>query len=387
MKDATSAIRLQTEQTAYREHSVPMFLTSSFTFDSAEHAESMFAGELEGDIYSRFSNPNCSELINKMCALEQVESGVATASGMAAIFNSLAAHLKAGDHVVAASSLFGNTLYILKNILPSWGIETTFVDLKDQSAWEQAFKANTKMVLVETPTNPSLELIDLKWLSELTHQHQAILAVDNCFATPIVQKPALFGADLIIHSATKFIDGQGRVLGGLVLGKKELTSPVYDFLRRTGSSLSPFNAWVLSKSLETLDLRVERHCNNAFELAKRFEKHEKLNAVRYPFLQSHEQHELAKQQMSMGGGLFTIDVKGGKKACFEFINQIKLLSITANLGDTRTIVTHPATTTHSKLSEADRLKAGITDGTIRISVGLEHVDDIYEDLNQALKHA
>ncbi len=221
----------------------------------------------------------------------------------------------------------------------------------------------------------------------MSHTNNAILAVDNCFATPIVQKPVLFGADLIIHSATKFIDGQGRVLGGLILGKKELTSPVYDFLRRTGSSLSPFNAWILSKSLETLDLRVERHCKNALELAERFQGHEKINAVRYPFLPTHDQFDLAKKQMKLGGGLLTIEVKGGQAACFKFINQIRLLSITANLGDTRTIITHPATTTHSKLSEEDRLNAGITDGTIRISVGLEHVDDIYDDINQALNHA
>lgn len=384
MNDETLAIRLRAQQTEFREHATPIFLTSSFTFNNAKHAEAMFAGEEEGDIYSRFSNPNTNEFITKMCALECTEAGVATASGMAAIFNCLASHLKSGDHVVAASSLFGNSLYILKNILPTWGITTTFVNLKETEEWEKAFQSNTKMVLVETPTNPSLELIDLQWLSDLTHSKGAILAVDNCFATPIVQKPINFGADIIIHSATKFIDGQGRVLGGIVLGSNELIQPVYDFLRRTGASLSPFNAWLLSKSLETLSLRVEKHCANANDLANELINNKTLESVRYPFLKSHEQYDLARRQMKHGGGLLTLELKGGKEKCFEFINNLKLLSITANLGDTRTIVTHPATTTHSKLSRSDRALAGISDGTIRISVGLEAVEDILEDINQAL---
>lgn len=384
MKDETLAIRLRAKQTEFREHATPIFLTSSFTFNSAEHAESMFAGEGEGDIYSRFSNPNTNEFITKMCALEGTEAGVATASGMAAIFNCLASHLQSGDHVVAASSLFGNSLYILKSILPSWGITTTFVNLKDTDEWEKAFQPNTKLVLIETPTNPSLELVDLQWLADLTHSKGAILAVDNCFATPIVQKPVNFGADIIIHSATKFIDGQGRVLGGIVLGKEELIQPVYDFLRRTGASLSPFNAWVLSKSLETLSLRVEKHCQNALQLAEELDGNAALKSVRYPFLKSHEQYELAKKQMKFGGGLLTLELNGGKKECFDFIDKLKVLSITANLGDTRTIVTHPATTTHSKLTPEDRILAGITESTIRISVGLESVEDILEDINQAL---
>lgn len=384
MRDETLAIRLQTEQSDYREHSAPLFLTSSFTFNSAEHAEEMFAGNGSGDIYSRFSNPNSNEFVQKMCALENAEYGVALASGMSAIFNTLATHLKSGDHLIAASSLFGNSLYIINNILPNWGIECTLVDLNDKEAWINNIKPNTKMALVETPTNPSLELIDLNWLSSLCKSKDIILAVDNCFATPIVQKPIDFGADLVIHSATKFIDGQGRVLGGVVVGTEELCKPIYDFLRRTGSSLSPFNAWVLSKSLETLSLRVEKHCSNALELAGRFENDKRLKNVRYPFLSSHDQYELAKQQMRFGGGLFTIEVDGGKARCFEVINKLRLLSITANLGDTRTIVTHPSTTTHSKLSPEDQKKAGITSSTLRISVGLEHVDDIFEDLDQAL---
>lgn len=384
MKEDTKAIRGQIDRTAYREHSVPMFLTSSFVFNSAEHAERMFNGEEKGDIYSRFTNPNTTELINKFCQLEEAEDGIVTASGMAAVFNTLAAHLKSGDHLVACSSLFGNTNYIIKNILPTWGIDYTLVDASDQKGWAEAFQPNTKMVLIETPTNPGLEILDLSFLSALCKKHDAIFCVDNCFATPILQKPLLFGADLSIHSATKWTDGQGRVLGGIVVGKKEYTQPIFDFLRRTGASLSPFNAWLLSKSIETLGLRMERHCSNALRLAEHLEAHGKIKRVRYPFLSSHPQHELAKKQMKYGGGIITVDLGNSKKEVFDFINRLTIPSITANLGDSRTIVTHPATTTHSKLSTEEQESSDIYISTLRLSVGLENVEDLIEDIDHAL---
>ncbi|MEL6390135.1 MAG: aminotransferase class I/II-fold pyridoxal phosphate-dependent enzyme [Bacteroidota bacterium] len=371
-------------RTPYREHSAPLFVTSSFVYDDAEHAESMFAGEGEGDIYSRFTNPNTTELIERMNALERTEAGVATASGMAAVFSTLATHLDAGDHLVACSSLFGNSLYIIEQILPKWGIRYTLVDIHDHDHWEKAIAKKPKMVLIETPSNPGLDLIDLEWMGELCMRSGVMFCVDNCFATPILQKPIDYGADLIIHSATKWIDGQGRVLGGLVQGTKTYVQPIFDFLRRTGACLSPFNAWILSKSLETLEVRMERHCSNALQLASFLESQSEVRKVVYPFLESHPQHDLAHRQMTMGGGIITIHFTNVKQVAFEFINRLRLPSLTANLGDSRTIITHPATTTHSKLSEEQRSQIGIHDGTIRISVGLEHIDDIIADFGQAL---
>ncbi len=385
MEDSTKGIRLQTDRTSYREHSSPIFMTSSFIYDNAEHAEEMFKGEGEGDIYSRFSNPNTSELIQKLCAMEQAEDGIVTASGMAAIFNTLAAHLQQGDHLVASNSLFGNSTYIINHILPQWGINCTLVDINDKEGWINAISPKTRMVFIETPSNPGLELIDISWLSKLCRPHKAILVVDNCFATPILQKPLLLGADISIHSATKWIDGQGRTLGGAVVGKKEVIAPIFDFLRRTGASMSPFNAWILSKSLETLQLRMQRHCDNAHSLADFLQHHDKVAKVKYPFLKNHPHYSLAKKQMTMGGGIVTVDLAGGKTECFNLINNLKMLSITANLGDSRTIITHPSTTTHSKLSNEEKLKAGISDSTLRISVGLEHIDDIIADIVQAFK--
>lgn len=383
--DQSASIRLQTEKTQYREHSVPLFLTSSFTYNSASQAEEIFAGREEGDIYSRFTNPNTTELINKICTLEQAEAGVATASGMAAIFNALASHLSAGDHVLASSSLFGNSIYIIESVLPRWGVEYTLVDINDQKAWESSFRPNTRFVLIETPSNPGLDIIDLSWLAELCLRHRAIFCVDNCFATPILQKPILFGADMVIHSATKWIDGQGRVLGGLIAGSEAVITPVYEFLRRTGACLSPFNAWILSKSLETLELRMQRHCENAMALATYLEAHPSISRVRYPFLDSHPQVKLAKKQMRLGGGIVTCDIAGGKEECFRFIDSLQMLSITANLGDSRTIVTHPGTTTHSKMTDEARAAVGIYASTIRISVGLENISDIILDIETALK--
>lgn len=384
MKDSTKGVRNQIERSQHREHSAPIYMTSSFVYESAEQAAAMFAGEESRYIYSRFSNPNTTELIQKICAMEGAEDGVATASGMAAIFNTLTAYLKSGDRVVGSNSLFGNTTYILKEILPSWGIETVLVDIHDQDGWTEAITTDTKMVMIETPSNPGLDLIDLEWMVSLCQDRGVILAVDNCFASPIIQKPLDYGADLSIHSATKWLDGQGRSMGGIVVGSTELIEPIYGFLRRTGASMSPFNAWLLSKSTETLDVRMERHCHNALLLAKYLSDHPAVQSVRYPFLESHPQYDLAKKQMTMGGGIVTCVLRGGQESCFRAINRTQLMSITANLGDSRTIITHPTTTTHSKLSEADRQKAGIMPGTLRISVGLEHIDDIIADFDQAL---
>lgn len=383
-KFETLAIRTQVPRTENREHSVPLYLTSSFTFEGAEQARSVFAGEEEAYIYSRFSNPNASEFIQKMCHLEHTEDGFASASGMSAIFASFAPFLKKGDHLLACRSVFGNTHRIITEILPDWGVEYTYVDINAPETWEAAIQENTKMIYVETPSNPALDFIDLKWLGELTKKHNIILNVDNCFATPYLQQPALYGADLVIHSATKWIDGQGRVLGGLVLGRQDLVKEVYAFARRTGPAISPFNAWLLSKSLETLAVRMERHCANAYALASHLEHHPEIESVKYPHLPSHPQFKLAKAQMKLGGGLFTCVIKGGLERGRRFLDALEMLSLTANLGDTRTIATHPASTTHSKLSPEDRAAVGISDGLIRFSVGLEHLDDLMADIHQAL---
>lgn len=384
-KAETLAIRTQSKQSQNREHSVPLYLTSSFTFENAEQARSVFAGEEEAHIYSRFSNPNASEFIEKMCLLENTEDGFATASGMSSIFASLAPFLKKGDHLIACRSVFGNTHRIITEILPEWGVEYTYVDIDRPETWEAAIRPNTKMLFAETPSNPALDFIDLEWLGKLTKKHNILLNIDNCFATPYLQRPSDYGADIVVHSATKWIDGQGRVLGGLVLGKKELVAKVYAFARRTGPAISPFNAWLLSKSLETLAVRIERHCKNAYAIASYLEHHPEIEVVKYPHLPSHPQFDLAKRQMKLGGGLFTCVVKGGLERGRRFLDSLELLSLTANLGDTRTIATHPASTTHSKLSTEDRAAVGILDGLIRFSVGLEHLDDIINDINQALE--
>ena len=384
-KFETLAIRTQTKRSQNNEHSAPLYLTSSFTFDNAEHARATFAGEGDSYIYSRFSNPNADEFIQKMCLLEGTEDGFATASGMSAIFASFAPFLKKGDHLVACRSVFGNTHRIITEILPEWGVDYTYVDIHQPETWEAAIRPNTKMFFAETPSNPALDFIDLEQLGQLTKKHGILLNIDNCFATPYLQRPAEYGADLVVHSATKWIDGQGRVLGGLVLGDKALVQQVYAFARRTGPAISPFNAWILSKSLETLAVRIERHCENAYALASYLEHHPEIESVKYPHLPSHPQFALAKQQMKLGGGLFTCVVKGGLERGRQFLDNLKLLSLTANLGDTRTIVTHPASTTHSKLSKEDREASGIWDGLLRFSVGLEHLDDLIADIEQALE--
>jgi O-succinylhomoserine sulfhydrylase len=381
----TDAIRAQSERTPNREHSVPLYLTSSFVFEDAEQARALFADEIPGNIYTRFSNPNNTEFIEKMCLLEGTEDGIATASGMAAMYISMASLLKAGDHVLASRSVFGSTHQILNVIFPRFNISYSYADIADPNSWESKIQPNTKMIFVETPSNPALDIIDLEWLGKLANKHKLILNVDNCFATPYLQNPAKWGAHLVTHSATKFIDGQGRVIGGAVLGKKELIKEVRFFVRHTGPSMAPFNAWVLSKSLETLAVRMERHCQNALELANYLQTHSEVLKVKYPFLSSHPQHELAKKQMKLGGGVVTFELKGGIDRGRKFLNSLKMLSHSANLGDTRSIATHPASTTHSKLSEEERLAVGIMPGLVRVSLGLENIHDIINDVEQAIK--
>ncbi len=380
----TEAIRIQVPRTPEMEHASPLFLTSSFCYEDAESMRAAFADETDANIYSRFSNPNVQELVDKMCALEGTEAGYATASGMSAVFASFMALLKKGDHLLVCDSIFGSTQTVVKKYLPNYGIEYTYVSAARPDTWEAAIRPNTRMIFIETPTNPGLELIDLEWVGQLARRHGLLLNVDNCFATPVCQRPVQFGADLIIHSATKWLDGQGRVLGGVVLGKKALIQDIYLFCRSTGPALSPFNAWILSKSLETLDVRMERHAANALALAQALEKHPALQQIRYPYLPSHPQYAIARKQMKNGGGIVCFELKGGLEAGRQFLNRLKMLSLTANLGDTRSIASHPASTTHAKLTEAERMATGITPGLIRISVGLEHIDDILADIRQAL---
>ncbi len=383
----TKAIRTRLDQSQYREHSNAIYMNSSFTFDTAEQARQMFSDEIEGNIYTRYSNPNTSELIEKLVALEGAEDGLTTASGMAAMFTSMAALLQSGDHILASRSLFGSTHQILTQIFPKWGISHTYADLGQPEKWESLIQKNTKMIFVETPSNPGLDLVDLEWLGKLAKEKHLILIVDNCFATPYLQQPLGFGADLSCHSTTKFIDGQGRTIGGAILGKKTLIDKIRFFLRHTGPSLSPFNAWILSKSLETLAVRMDRHCKNALGLAQHLEGHPQLASVKYPFLPSHPQYELAQRQMKQGGGIVTFELNGGTKRAAAFIDSLKLISFTANLGDTRSIITHPASTTHSKLSPDERKMVGISDGLIRVSVGLENINDILEDIEKALNES
>ncbi len=380
----TDAIRAQSERSDYREHSVPLYVTSSFVFEDAEQARALFADEVPGNIYTRFSNPNNTELIQKLCLLEGTEDGIATASGMAAMFCSMAALLRSGDHVLASRSVFGSTHQILNVLFPRFGISHTYVDVAKPETWEAMIQPNTKMIFVETPSNPALDIIDLEWLGKLANKHGLILNVDNCFATPYLQNPAKWGAHIVTHSATKFIDGQGRVIGGAILGTKELIKEVRFFARHTGPSMSPFNAWVLSKSLETLAVRMERHCENAMTVASYLENHPEIEYVKYPFLPSHPNYALAKKQMKHGGGVVSFEVKGGIDRGRKFLNSLKMISHSANLGDTRTIATHPASTTHSKLTSEERAAVGITPGLIRISAGLENVQDIIKDIEQSL---
>ncbi len=384
MKESSKLIRTQAPRSAQREHSVPLYLTSSFMFDDAEHGRAMFTEEVEGNIYSRYSNPNTSEFIQKVCDAEGAEAGLAFSSGMAAVFASFAGLLKSGDHIVAFRSIFGSTHQLFTQLLPRWGITTTYVDASKPEEFEKALRPETKMVFLETPSNPGLELVDLEWLGALKNKHNFILNVDNCFATPYLQKPIQYGADLVSHSSTKYMDGQGRVLGGVVVGRKDLIKEMMFFIRHTGPAMSAFNAWVFSKSLETLPVRMDRHCSNALKVAEALEKQEEVEVVRYPFLPSHPQYELAKRQMKQGGGIVTFIIKGGMERAMRFLDALEMISLSSNLGDTRSIATHPVSTTHSKLTDEERAQIGIFPGSIRISVGLEDVNDIISDLTRAL---
>lgn len=380
----TKAIRTQMERSENNEHSSPLYLTSSFVFDTAEDMRAAFNDESDAYIYSRYVNPNTSEFINKVCLLEGAEAGFATSTGMAAIFTTFMSILKAGDHVVSCSSVFGATHAVFTKYFPKWNISYSYFNTNNVNEIEKLIKPETKFIYLETPTNPAIELIDLELVGALAKKHSLLLIVDNCFATPYLQQPIKFGADLVIHSATKYMDGQGRVLGGIVVGKKELINDIYLFGRLTGPSLSPFNAWVLSKSLETLALRMDRHCENALHVAQKLEGNAKLENVSYPFLPSHPNYNIAKKQMKAGGGIITITVKGGYEAAKLFLDKLQMIKISPNLGDSRSIVTHPASSTHCKLSEAERLTVGITPGLIRVSIGLENKEDILNDLLQAL---
>ena len=380
----TAAIRNQTERTQFSEHSTPLYLTSSFVFDDAEEMRASFAEEKERNLYSRFSNPNTTEFVDKIVSMEGAEAGYAFATGMSAIFSTFAALLSAGDHIVSCRSVFGSTHSMFTKFLPKWNIETSYFKVNEVDMLESLIQPNTKILYIETPTNPAVDILDLELIGQIAKKHNLIYIVDNCFATPYVQKPIKFGADLVIHSATKLIDGQGRVLGGVTVGNKELMREIYLFARNTGPAMSPFNAWVLSKSLETLAIRVEKHAENALKVAEFLETQENVTMVKYPFLKSHPQYAIAKNQMKLGGNIVAFEIKGGIAAGRTFLDTIKMCSLSANLGDTRTIVTHPSSTTHGRLSEEDRLTVGITKGLVRVSVGLENVADIIEDLEQAL---
>lgn len=383
-RNETLAIRIQNERSQEAEHSVPLYLTSSYVFDDAEQMRAAFSDEIEANIYSRYSNPNVDELLEKVSRLESGEAAWATATGMAAVFTTFAALLQSGDHIVSSKSVFGSTHQLFVNILPKWGITTTYVDAIDYDGYEREITEETKIVYIETPSNPGLDIIDIKRLAAICKEKNVLLVVDNCFATPVLQQPLKLGADIVIHSATKYMDGQGRVLGGLIVSTKEIIAKIQGFARHSGPALSPFNAWVLSKSLETLHLRMEKHCSQAFEIAKRLEKNNQVAWVKYPFLDSHPQHDIAKNQMKYGGGIVTFQVKGGLEAGRKFLDQLNLFSLTPNLGDSRSIATHPASTTHSKLKPEEREAVGISDGLVRLSVGLEHLEDIWEDIEQAL---
>jgi O-succinylhomoserine sulfhydrylase len=384
--DETAVIRTRVERSQHGEHATSVYLSSSFEFENAEHARALFANELEGNIYSRYSNPNNDEFVARMCALEHAEDGISVASGMSSIFTCFAGLLQQGDHILSSRSVFGSTHHVLTSILPKWGIMSSYGDMDAfPQQWEQLVRKETKLCYVETPSNPALDLIDLKALSTFCKDRGIILVVDNIFATPILQKPMDFGADIVIHSATKYIDGQGRALGGVILGNKEYIEKIRLFARHSGPSLSAFNAWMFSRSLETLAVRMDRHSDNAQSLANWLFDQKEVDSLKYPHHPSHPQYELAKKQMTKGGGIVSFTLKGGLERGRRFLDSLNMCSLTANLGDVRTIATHPASTTHSKLTEAEQRAVGIEPGLIRISVGLEHIDDIIGDIQQALQ--
>jgi len=381
----TLAVRAGQVRTAEGEHSEPIFPTSSFVFPSAAEAAARFSGESPGNIYSRFTNPTVRTFEQRLAVLEGGESCVATATGMSAILSTCVALLESGDHIVSSRSIFGTTVVLFNKYLQPFGVDTTFVDLTDLDAWKEAIKPETKILFLETPSNPLTEVADLKALADLAHENDCLLVVDNCLCTPILQQPLKLGADIVIHSATKYIDGQGRAMGGAVVGNKELVGEtVFGFLRTAGPTLSPFNAWIFLKGLETLSLRMKAHSASALELAQFLEQHKSVTKVHYSGLESHPQYALAKQQQLAGSGVLSFEVKGGKEAAWKLIDSTRLLSITANLGDTKSTITHPATTTHGRLTDEEKASAGISDGLIRISVGLESIDDIKADIERGL---
>ena len=380
----TLAIRAGTRRTEFSEHSEALFLTSSFVFGSAAEAAARFSGAEPGPIYARFTNPGVTMFEERLAALEGAQRCVAFASGMAAILATVMGLMKAGEHVVASRAVFGSTVQLFQNILGRFGVETTFVSPTDTAEWEAAIKPNTKLFFLESPSNPLTEISDIRALAAIAHRHGAWLAVDNCFCTPILQRPLELGADIVIHSATKYLDGQGRVLGGAVLGGRELLEPVFTFLRTAGPTLSAFNAWVLLKGLETLPVRMRAHSDNALALATWLESHPRVKRVLYPGLASHPQHDLAMAQQKSGGGIVAFEVEGGKEAAWRVIDATRVMSITANLGDTRTTITHPATTTHGRLTPEQRAAAGIGDDLIRIAAGLEDLEDLRADLARGL---
>ena len=377
----TDAVRAGIERSQFGEHSEGLFLTSSFVFKNAQEAAKRFSGQEPGNVYSRFTNPTVKAFEERLASLEGAEQCIATSSGMSAILATFMALCRPGDHVVVSKSIFGTSVQLFNNFLAKWGLNISFVNLPDLNAWEAATTKNTKFYFLETPSNPLTEIVDLKKLSQLAKSKKVKLIVDNCFCTPALQKPIDHGADIIIHSATKYLDGQGRCLGGAVLGKKRLMNEIYTFLRNSGVTLSPFNAWVFLKGLETLKIRMDQQSDNAIKLATYLEKNKNISKVYYPGLKSHPQYKTALTQQSTGGAVLSFVVKGGQKAAWQIINKTKLMSITANLGDTKTTITHPATTTHSRLTQEQRDDAGIDDGLVRIAVGLEHIDDIIADLN------
>lgn len=383
----TLAIRAGTQRSQFNEHSEALYLTSSFVFDSAAQAAARFAGEDEGCVYSRFSNPTVSLFQERLAALEGGEAAVATASGMSAILSLVMAHLKAGDHIVASASLFGSTIQLFGNIMSRFGVTTTFVPATDPGAWEAAIRPETRLFFLETPSNPLTEVGDIAALAELAHAHGILLAVDNCFCSPVLQQPLALGADLVVHSATKYLDGQGRVLGGAVVGPKALTDEVYKFLRTAGPTLSAFNAWVLAKGLETLKIRLFSQSANALALAQWLEAHPQVARVYYPGLESHPQYALALRQQKTGGAILSFEVKGGREGAWKVVDSCRLLSITGNLGDVKTTITHPATTTHGRISPEARAAAGISDGLLRVAVGLEALEDLQADLSRGLDAA
>lgn len=381
----TQAIRVGHKRTPEDEHSIPIFATSSYVFESAEQASLRFTGKQPGNIYSRFTNPTVTAFQERLALMEQGERCLAFASGMAAIMAVGMALLKSGDHVVCSRSVFGNTLLTFQTYFGKFGVTTDFVNLTDLAAWEAAIKPNTRFLFLETPSNPLIEIGDIAAIAEIAHRHGCLLVVDNVFCTPVLQKPLTLGADLVVHSTTKYIDGQGRCVGGAVVGSEAIIEKdIYPYLRTGGATMSPFNAWVFLAGLETLALRMKAHCDNAFELAKWLEQQPNVEKVHYPGLASHAQHELAKRQQSHFGGVVSFELRGGKEQAWRLIDSTKMLSITANLGDVKTTITHPATTTHGRLTPELRAEAGIKDSLVRISVGLENIEDIKNDLLNGL---